>query len=350
MITSIEELPQKLASSVTQKEKDFIAEIKCKGLLPFAVTSHFASLAGPEKDDPIRRQFFPDPRETENDPFSLDDPLGECYHYAAPSLVHQYRDRALLRAAKSCAGCCRYCFRRVWISQNSQSDVSDDISEAAFLYLAENTGIHEVLVSGGDPLTLDNDRLEKLLLSLRKIRSCLKLRICTRIPVTEPSRLDNETIAIFNKFRPLSLSTHINHERELSQQSRVALAACVNAGIAVKVQTVLLKGINDNAEILCGLFHSCLELGLSPYYLFQLDLAPGTAHFRVPLKSGLAIWQELSKIIAPPSLPVYALDLPGGGGKIHLHKNVIAGERVSAKGAEYVLKDSKGIEWYYPID
>ncbi|MDR0495216.1 MAG: KamA family radical SAM protein [Treponema sp.] len=343
MISSLEDLPPELAASASPEEKKYIAEIQGRGLLPFAVTPHFASLARPEKNDPIRRQFFPDPREALPDPCALDDPLGEHRYQAAPGLVHQYHDRALLLAANMCAGYCRHCFRRVWISSASSSAVDD--LQPALAYLAAHPEIREVLVSGGDPLTLDNAGLSDLFCRLRKARPELLLRVGTRVPITEPLRLDGETIALFAQFRPLRLVVHINHQRELSVPSRAALAACADAGIPVHVQTVLMRGINDDPAQLAQLFRGCLDIGLSPYYLFQMDLAPGTAHFRVPLRRGLAIYRELGGLISGLGLPAYAVDLPGGGGKIRLHDNVIAGE----KGGVYILKDSNGGEWEYPF-
>jgi lysine 2,3-aminomutase len=366
LITSLDDLPLALAASVSPEEKTYIDTLQRKGL-PFAVTPHYASLASPGKDDPIRRQFFPDPREALHDPFALNDPLGECHYRAAPRLVHQYPDRALLLAAGSCAGYCRHCFRRVWISSTATfagtpafaeaedlqpADASSKYAylEDAFAYLAAHPEIQEVLVSGGDPLTLDNAALHNLFSRLQSARPALMLRLCTRVPITEPSRLDSETFSLFAAFRPLRLSVHINHPRELSGQSRAALAACIENGIPVHVQTVLLRGINDSAELLAGLFRECLNLGLSPYYLFQLDLAPGTAHFRVPLRRGLSIYRELGGLISGLALPAYALDLPGGGGKIRLNENIIAGEKMTANGAAYILKDSNGKEWHYPVD
>jgi lysine 2,3-aminomutase len=225
--------------------------------------------------------------------------------------------------------------------------------QPALDYLMAHNEIREVLDSGGDPLTLDNVRLGDLFCRLRNARPDIILRICTRVPITEPLRVDSETIALFAQFRPLRLVVHINHPRELSAATCDALAACVSAGIPVHVQTVLLRGINDDPALLAQLFQDCLDLGLSPYYLFQMDLAPGTAHFRVPLKRGLAIYRELGEIISTgsgkaPGLPVYAVDLPGGGGKIRLHENIIAGEKITAAGTVYILKDSTGGEWEYP--
>jgi lysine 2,3-aminomutase len=354
LITSIKGLPPLLAASVSPEEQQYID--KMTGL-PFAVTPHFASLARPEKDDPIRRQFFPDPRELRNrDPFALDDPLGEYRYRAALRLIHQYHDRALLLAAGTCAGYCRHCFRRIWLASASSAAVQSAELQPALAYLAAHTEICELLVSGGDPLTLDNAGLSDLFDRLRHVRPDIMFRVCTRVPITEPSRLDSGTIALFAQFRPLRLMVHVNHPRELSASpssagaSRAALAACVGAGIPVYVQTVLMRGINDDPALLAQLFQDCLDTGLLPYYLFQMDLAPGTAHFRVPLKQGLAIYRKLQSFISGPGLPVYAVDLPGGGGKIRLHDDVFAGEKATPAGAVYILKDRNGSEWYYPVE
>ena len=351
LITTVEGLPPALAASVSTEERNYIEEIKQRGLFPFGVTPFFASLARPETDDPIRRQFFPDPRESLPDPFALDDPLGEKLHCAAPRLIHQYQDRALLLAGGACAGYCRYCFRRVWLSSApSFIKTGDEAGELGpvLAYLAAHPELREILVSGGDPLAADNDRLEKLFLALRQARPGILLRVCTRVPVTNPARLCEKTIALFRQFHPLRIVIHLNHSRELAAPGREKLAACAAAGIPVLVQTVLLRGINDNATVLAELFRNCLDLGLSPYYLFQLDLAPGNAHFRVPLEQGLTIYRELEKLLSGKELPVYALDLPGGGGKIRLREGVICGEKTTAAGQVYLLRDANGKMWEYP--
>lgn len=355
LITSIEALPPALAASVSPEEKKYIDEIKGRGLLPFGVTPHFALLAGPERDDPVRRQFFPDPREALPDPFALDDPLGESCHRAVlgpadsavPRLVHQYRNRVLLLAGGACAGYCRHCFRRVWLS-GAPAFISAGELGPVLEYLTAHPEIGEALVSGGDPLTADNEQLEKLFRSLREARPGILLRVCTRVPITNPARLDEKTMALFQRFRPVRLAVQINHPRELAALSRERLAACAAAGLPVLVQTVLLRGVNDDPAVLAELFRDCVAWGLNPYYLFQLDLAPGTAHFRVPLKQGLAIYRELSALVKGPQLPAYAVDLPGGGGKIRLGENVIAGERMGASGPVYLLRDRNGKHWEYP--
>ena len=357
MITSVTELPPALAASVTQEEKKYIEEIKQCGLLPFGVTPHFANLARPERNDPIRRQFFPDPQEILPDYFSLNDPLGEGRHHAAPRLVHQYTDRALLLAGGACAGYCRYCFRRVWLA-GAPAFISPGELPPVLVYLENHPEIQEVLISGGDPLTVDNAHLAALICSLRKARPGIFLRLCTHIPITSPARLNKMTITLFREFRPLRLAVQINHSRELAASrfadSRKGLSACVSAGLPVLVQTVLLKGINDNPEVLAELVQNCAALGLTPYYLFQLDLAPGTAHFR--LRRGIAIYRELTALLGKTArgnnsgLPIYAVDLPGGGGKIRLNEDVIAGEKMTAAGQVYLLRDAQGKLWEYPAE
>jgi lysine 2,3-aminomutase len=346
LITSVEGLPPALAASVSPEEAAYIETLRNRGSLPFAVSPRFASLAGPERDDPVRRQFMPDPRESLRAPFALEDPLGEALYRKTPRLVHQYRDRALLRAGGACAGYCRFCFRRARMRRLAPF-IGPAPEECA--YLKDHPEIREILVSGGDPLTAGNGELEALFASLRRARPGVLLRLCTRIPVAAPPRLGRETAAFLARWKPMRLAVHINHPRELEGPAGAALTACVDLGLPVLVQTVLLRGVNDRAETLAALFRECLSLRLSPYYLFQLDLAPGTDHFRVPLKEGLGLYEALKALIPGPGLPSYAVDLPGGGGKIRLHKGVIAGE-TRAPGGEPVclLSGPNGKLWSYP--
>jgi lysine 2,3-aminomutase len=346
----VEGLPQVLRDSVSPEEAAYIGKIRQGGGLPFAVSPHFASLAGPDKEDPIRRQFFPDPREALPDPFALEDPLGEGRYRAAPRLTHQYRDRALLLAGGSCAGYCRHCFRRVWMAASPGGFIGEGELAPALAYLKTHPEIREILISGGDPLTAEDGALEWLFGRLRDARPGALLRLCTRLPVTDPSRLGAALVELLRRYRPLRMAVHINHPRELAEAAQQGLAACVEAGIPVHVQTVLLRGINDRAETLEELFRACLSLGLSPYYLFQMDLAPGTRHFRVPLKEGLAIYEKLRDRISGLGLPAYAVDLPGGGGKIRLHEGAIAEEREEPRGNVCLLKGSGGTLWPYPAD
>jgi lysine 2,3-aminomutase len=356
LITSLDRLPPLLRDSVDPRERAFIEGLPAAGRLPFAVSSHFASLARPEADDPIRRQFIPDPREalSESGPFALEDPLGEERYWAAARLVHQYPDRALLLAGGACAGYCRHCFRRVRLSAGAAFIGGEELPPI-LAYLKGHPEIRELLVSGGDPLSAPDRALEELFTRLRAARPDLSLRICSRLPVTLPDRINARLSGLFRRFRPLRVAVHINHPRELSGESRGAFASLTGAGIPVLVQTVLLKGINDRAETLAELFRECAGLGLSPYYLFQLDLAPGIAHFRLPLKQGLALYRELQSLWADlpyrpggAELPVYAVDLPGGGGKIRLSEDRIAGEADRPGGRVCLLRAPDGRLWEYP--
>ncbi|GHT65634.1 KamA family radical SAM protein [Spirochaetia bacterium] len=355
LITTIDNLPPVLAASVSAEERAYIEGISACNGLPFAVTPHFASLAGPEPEDPIRRQFMPDPREAQGDAFALNDPLGESYHRATPRLIHQYRDRALLKTTGFCGGFCRFCFRRVWMAEKTPFITAAEL-DPVLDYLNTHPEIREILISGGDPLTASDERLEWLFQGLRSANPALSLRVCTRLPITAPDRITSEFIGLLRRFSPLRLAVHINHPREFSAESRRVLTAITEAGIPVLVQTVLLKGVNDDTETLTALFRKCRDLGLIPYYLFQLDLAPGTAHFRVPLKQGLALYRELQGTLVPalmetdPVLPAYAVDLPGGGGKIRLSQDCIAGGKNRPGGRVYLLKDKNGKLWPYPAD
>jgi lysine 2,3-aminomutase len=218
-------------------------------------------------------------------------------------------------------------------------------------YLGEHREIREILVSGGDPLTADDRTLEGLFAKLRETGPDRALRVCTRVPITAPEQISPALIGLFTQYQPLRLSVHINHPRELSPESRQVFKTLTEAGIPVLVQTVLLKGVNSKAEILKTLFRDCLALNLRPYYLFQLDPAPGTAHFRLPLKQGLSLYQELQALWgSAPGLPPYALDLPGGGGKIRLSPESLGGTEDRAQGRVYLLRDAGGKLWPYPAD
>jgi lysine 2,3-aminomutase len=217
-------------------------------------------------------------------------------------------------------------------------------------YLRAHPEIREILVSGGDPLTAPDDTLAWLFARLREARPGALLRICSRVPVTDPARLGGGILDLFRQYRPMRMMVHINHPRELAAPTRQALGACVEAGIPIHVQTVLLRGINDDPKILEELFRECNNLGLSPYYLFQLDLAPGTAHFRVPLEQGLTLYEELTARLGGSGLPVYAVDLPGGGGKIRLRREAIAGEEEQNGRRVLFLEGAGGKRWPYPAD
>lgn len=350
LITRVQDLPPALAASVGPLERAYIASLAENGGLPFAVTPHYASLAGTGAGDPIRRQCIPDPREGLRTAAELDDPLGEACHRRGPRFVHQYRDRILLLAVGTCAGYCRHCFRRVWTGE-AHGFIGSEELDAVAAYLQQHPEVREVLISGGDPLMASDERLERLFAALRAARPGILLRLGSRIPIVHPARLGTPLAALLREYRPLRLVVHVNHPRELAPEARAALGAVMDAGVPVHTQTVLLRGVNDSAELLADLFRDILDLGATPYYLFQGDLAPGTSHLRVPLTEGLALYRRLGTLISGLGLPAYAVDLPGGGGKIALHDGVIAGRELDEAGNPYhLLRGRDGRLWRYPAE
>lgn len=366
IIRSIDELPEALRLSLSDEEKNFIAALEKKRMLPFGVSSYYAALAGTDRNDPLRRLCIPDPREAKRTPAELDDPLGEAVHRQGPRFVHQYHDRILLLANGTCAGYCRHCFRRVWTGA-LYGFIGDEDLEKLLAYLQEHPEVREILISGGDPLMASDAKLEKLFRALRprfqrgidsdnkpvltndNIRPDILLRIGSRMPVVQPERVTPQLIKLFTNFQPLRLIVHINHPRELAPEVKATLYSLVSSGVPVHSQTVLLSGINDNEFCLAELFRDLLNLGVTPYYLFQGDLAPGTGHFRVPLLQGLALYRKLGTLISGLALPKYAVDLPGGGGKILLHEGVIQDRQNDTAGNEFfLLKDAYGRLWKYP--
>jgi lysine 2,3-aminomutase len=378
LITSIAGLPLVLVSSISAEETALIEKLRHPSgpglsgpgqsgpVFPFAVSPHFATLAGPDKNDPLRRQFMPDPREETVVPGELRDPLGEASRRVLPRLVRQYRDRALIRTTANCAGHCRFCFRRSLLAgekarggflsagETACDDfVSPEETAEIYRYTQHHSEIKELLLSGGDPLTASDEELERLFTGLRGGKAgggSILFRVCSRIPVVFPDRVGGDLIGLFRRFRPLRMAVHINHPQELDGKVRNTLASIADAGIPVLVQTVLLKGINDRAETLAELFRLCAGLGLTPYYLFQLDLAPGASHFRVDLRRGLELYRKLAALVPGDALPAYALDLPGGGGKIRLREGIIAGEEKRPEGRVYLLEGPGKKRWRYPVD
>lgn len=245
------------------------------------------------------------------------DPLGESRWCVHSHLVHQYPDRVLLLATGRCIGYCRYCFRRSFTSR-PDGFISADLIEKTLAYLAVNPGVREILVSGGDPLTASREELSGLLDGLRCTRPDILIRLCTRAPVFAPQLFTQHLIQELRSLRPLWVIPHINHPAELGPDQRAVLTSLIDAGIPVQSQTVLLKGVNDDPAILERLFHSLVVLGVKPGYLFQCDMAPGTAHFRCSLPEAARIWRQLRLRLSGLSLPVFAVDLPGGGGKYPL--------------------------------
>ncbi|MBU0933976.1 MAG: KamA family radical SAM protein, partial [Spirochaetes bacterium] len=311
--------------------------------LPFAVSPQLLNIASADPADPVLRQFIPDRQELIHLKTEAPDPLGENNHSMLPGLIHQYPSRVLVRANSECAAYCRFCYRRSlqhsrrgFISETEQKNICDYLR-------TKRTEVTEILVSGGDPLFASNGMIEKLLMGLRQSLPEAIIRLCTRMPIVVPERIDALTARLLADFKPLLVVLHCNHPAELASAQMAAIRQLQNAGVQLISQTVLLRDINDSAEILERLFTSLIRLGVQPYYLFQGDLASGTAHFRVPLSAGLSLYSELRKRLSGLALPRFAVDAPGGKGKMYLPEDIV---KKTAEG--WLLRNAFGHEAIYP--
>ncbi|MDR1179993.1 MAG: KamA family radical SAM protein [Spirochaetales bacterium] len=291
----------------------------------FRVTPYFLSRAGKKIDDPIRRQCVPLDSELHCQRGEIVDPLGDQARMKVPRLVHRYHDRALLLVTDECAVNCRYCFRRYYAS-GGRGPIRGNELKAACSYLKAHREIHELILSGGDPLTLDDSKLFEIIDVLREARPGLILRVSTRIPSALPSRVTRRLARGLALRQPLWGVLHINHAQELSEDCSAAIHRLVSTGIPLVSQTVLLAGINSDEAVLEELFRGLIARGVKPYYLFQADLAEGTSGFRVPIRRGQQIMKALRSRLSALALPDYAVDLPAGGGKVPLTPSYETGE------------------------
>lgn len=285
---------------------------------PMVITPHYASLIK-EPGDPIWRQCVPDPLELAPDQL-FDDPLNEAAFSPVPAVVHRYPDRALLMVSGRCAGFCRFCTRKSRVGHPQLCFSATRISEG-IAYLAGQDGIRDVILTGGDPLLLEDDWLNDILTRLRQIPHLEIIRIGTRVPVTLPVRITAALCTTLARFHPLYLNTHFNHPRELTPASKKACGRLADAGIPLGNQTVLLRGVNDDAGTMAELCRRLLGLRVRPYYLHQMDMAKGTGHFHVPVKQGLNIVATLRGRVSGLAIPCYMFDPPGGEGKLVLTRS-----------------------------
>ncbi|MDZ4186438.1 MAG: KamA family radical SAM protein [Desulfuromonadales bacterium] len=285
---------------------------------PLRITPYYlALLQGP--GDPLWRQCVPDPAELDSDGM-LSDPLSEARLSPVPGLVHRYPDRALLLTTTACAVYCRFCTRKRAIGCNA--DNPPDFA-AALAYIAQTPALHEVILSGGDPLLLDDDRLDDLLSRLRAIPHIETIRIHSRVPVVLPERITQRLASLLGRYHPLYLNTHFNHPRELTPEAAEACRQLADAGIPLGNQSVLLRGVNDDAGTLRSLFRGLLRLRVRPYYLHHGDLVAGTAHLRTSIETGLSLVAALRNTLPGLAIPQYVIDLPGGRGKVPLLPSAI---------------------------
>lgn len=283
-----------------------------------AVTPHYMALIDPEDPrDPVRRQALPDPGELDPRDFELEDPLAEESHMPVPGVTHRYPDRVLLYVSHNCPVYCRHCTRKRKVSDPTTAASRDQL-EQGLEYIRETSEVRDVLVSGGDPLTLSDERLGVILERLNDIDHLEVLRLGTRNPVTLPQRITPALVERLENVRPLYVNTHFNHPREITPEAERALDRLLEAGCVLGNQMVLLRGINDDPDTVMRLNRRLLECGCRPYYMLQCDMARGITHFRTALSTGLEIMDHLRGRIAGMGVPDFVVDLPGGGGKIEL--------------------------------
>jgi lysine 2,3-aminomutase len=294
-------------------------------LFRLGITPYYASLMDPARADcPVRMQVVPQGREEQVARGEYVDPLGEDSLSPVPSIVHRYPDRVLLLALDRCAVYCRHCNRRRLVGQDD-GVIDKPQLERALDYIRATPQIRDVLISGGDPLTLATEKLEWIVSSVRAVPHVDIVRIGTRVPVALPMRIDDELVNMLKRYHPLYINTHFNHPKEVTPEAIVACNKLADAGIPLGNQTVLLRGVNSEAKIIEFLNRQLLKMRVKPYYLFQGDPVQGTDHLRTPVAAGIAIMEQLRGRITGMGIPQLVIDAPGGGGKIPIGPNYVLG-------------------------
>jgi lysine 2,3-aminomutase len=338
-ITRIEQL-QKF---ITPNESERYALAHLEGRLPLRITPYYLSLMieGGE-NNPLRKMMIPVSEELQLSPEEKADSLNETGSSPVPGLIHRYPDRVLFLATQFCSAFCRYCTRSHSVGKLSQAPLSQ--WDAAIRYISSHPEIRDVLISGGDPLTLPDHKLEYLLSALRNIDHIEIIRIGTKVPVTLPQRITPGLVSMFRKYHPLWMSIHFSHTDEITPETAKACEMLSDAGIPLGSQTVLLRNINNDPSVMRQLFHKLLKIRVRPYYLYLCDLVPGSRHFRTPVSTGYDIMESLRGFTSGYAIPHFVIDAPGGGGKIHLSPDCT--ERNDSGGL--TLRNYLGNTYFYP--
>ncbi len=312
--------------------------------LAMAVTPYYFNLI--DSNNPgcaVRRQVIPRIDEIATAPWELDDPCGEDTHSPVPGLVHRYPDRVLFLVTDRCAAYCRYCTRSRLVSNATGYDFRPNF-EQQLDYIREHPEVRDVLLSGGDPLLLSDDKLRLLLTKLREIPHVEFIRIGSRIPIFLPQRITPELCEMLREFHPLFISVHANHPRELTTEVRDGLARLADAGIPLGNQSVLLKGVNDDETVMKALVQKLLMCRVRPLYIYQCDLINGSAHLRTSVRRGLEIMETLRGHTTGYAVPQYVIDAPGGGGKVPVAPNYV----LSHNADRVVIRNFEGKVFEYP--
>jgi lysine 2,3-aminomutase len=307
---------ERLSQMLNLSGEEFM--INSESQLPLSITPYYLSLISPDNpDQPLRKSVVPTVNEWVRMACEADDPLGEDHQSPVPGLVHRYPDRVLFMLLDFCSTYCRYCTRSRVVGHGG-INASRSRWERAIEYIEKTPTIRDVLLSGGDPLTLSDDRLEWVLSRLRRIPHVEIIRLGTKVPAVLPQRITPKLVKMLKRYHPLWMSLHFTHPDECTPETHKACTMLADAGIPLGSQTVLLKGINDNVETMGELMHRLMKMRVRPYYLYQCDPITGSGHFRTPIQKGLEIIQGLRGFTSGYAVPTYVVDAPGGGGKIPL--------------------------------
>jgi lysine 2,3-aminomutase len=334
-------------SIVSLKDLGHRMSIDTKGIAPvikrypMRINPYYLSLIS-EKDDPVWKQAIPDEREL-NDPLFTDDPLNEEFQSPVPGLTHRYPDRVLFLVSNHCAMYCRHCMRKRKVGRPGV--VTAATIDQGIDYITSNPAVKDVLLSGGDPLMLENEAIESLLSRLRRIKHLDIIRIHTRMPCTLPQRITPDLVNILKQFHPLYINTQFNHPAEITPQATAACALLANAGIPLGCQSVLLKGVNDDPAVMQQLMRMLLRIRVKPYYIHHGDPIKGTGHFRTAIETGIRIMKSLRGRISGMGVPHYMIDLPGGGGKVPLLPEYI----IKKENGMLTVKNHNGEIFKYPV-
>ncbi|GAB1367408.1 lysine 2,3-aminomutase [Candidatus Cloacimonadaceae bacterium] len=303
-----------------------------------AITPHYLSLIDPcNSNDPVRLQAIPRIAESNMDASDMADPLHEDADAPVPGMTHRYPDRVLLLLTDQCAMYCRHCTRRRKAGENDAPMPKENVDKALD-YIREHPEVRDVILSGGDPLTLGDERLDEILDKLSRIDHVDIVRLGSRLPVVLPQRITDSLVSVLKKYKFVWLNTHFNHPNELGEDAKQALAKLSEAGVPLGNQSVLLKGINDNVDVMKALVHKLVKNRVRPYYIYQCDLSEGIGHFRTPVAKGIEIIESLRGHTSGLCIPTFVVDAPGGGGKIPVMPNYL----ISQMPGRIILRNYEG--------
>jgi lysine 2,3-aminomutase len=329
--------------NLTDDEQTTVAQLGHQ--LPVGITPYYAALL--DRNDPLqglRKTMVPQAAEFIHSAVEAEDPLAEDADSPVPGLVHRYPDRVLFLVTSFCAVYCRYCTRSRLVGKTGEYHFNHKQFQAAIDYIAAHPEIRDVLISGGDPLTMNDDKIEWLLSRLRAIPHVEFIRIGSKVPVVLPQRITPGLCAVLKKYHPFWMSVHFMHPDELTPEVKQSCERLADAGIPLGSQTVLNAGVNDDVDTMTRLMHGLLKIRVRPYYIYQCDPIPGSAHFRTPIEKGLEIIEGLRGHTTGYAVPQFVIDGPGGGGKIPLLPNYYLGR----DGDDVLLRNYEGKTFRYP--